>query len=73
MEPNPELLEVVEQREPRVGQPAGAIGAVVELLPTGAALIEFADEHRRTIDVLTVPDAALRIQESQPAARRGAG
>jgi hypothetical protein len=68
MEPEPELLDVVELREPRGDQPAGAIGAIVELLPT-EALIEIVDEHGRTAELLTVPYEALRIQSpSRPVA-----
>ena len=72
MEARPELLETVELREPRGGQPAGAIGALVELLPT-EAIVEIVDEHGRTTEALTVPYEALRIRESEPAARRAAG
>ena len=72
MKMKPDLLDVVELREPRDGQPAGAVGAVVELLPR-EALVEFADEHGRTAELLTVPYEALRVRESQPAARRAAG
>jgi hypothetical protein len=72
MNAKPDLLDVVELREPRGDQPAGAIGAVVELFPT-EALVEIADEHGRTAELLTVPYEALRIRESQPAARRAAG
>jgi hypothetical protein len=72
MKARPDLLDVVELREPRGGQPAGAIGAVVELFPT-AALVEIADEHGTTLELLTVPYEALRIRESEPAPRRAAG
>lgn len=72
MKAKPDLLDVVELREPRGGQPAGAIGAVVELFPT-EALVEIADEHGRTVKLLTVPYEALRIRESEPARRRAAG
>jgi hypothetical protein len=34
MKTKPDLLDVVELREPRGGQPAGAISAVVELFST---------------------------------------
>jgi hypothetical protein len=71
MKSKPELLDVVELREPRGGQPAGAIGAVVELLPT-EAIVEIVDEQGRTAELLTVPYEALRTRESEPA-RRGAG
>jgi hypothetical protein len=68
MKAKPDLLGVVELREPRGCQPAGAIGAVAELFPT-EALVEIADEHGRTAQLLTVPYEALRIQESsQPLA-----
>lgn len=72
MKAKPDLLDVVELREPRGGQPAGAIGAVVELLPT-EALVEIADEHGTTLELLAVPYEALRIRESEPAHRRAAG
>jgi len=72
MKPKPDLLDVVELREPRGGQPAGAIGAVVELFPT-EALVEIADEHGRTVELLTVPYEALGSRESEPARRRAAG
>ena len=51
---------------------AGAVGAVVELFPT-EALVEIADEHGTTLELLTVPYEALRIRESEPARRRAAG
>jgi len=72
MKSKPELLDVVELREPRGGQPVGAIGAVVELLPM-KALVEIADEHGRTVELLTVPYEALRIRKSEPARRGTAG
>ena len=72
MKAKPDLLDVVELREPRGGQPAGATGAVVELLAT-EALVEIVDEHGRTVELLTVPYEALRIRESEPARRRAAG
>jgi hypothetical protein len=63
MKPKLELLDVVELREPRDGQPAGAVGTVVELFST-AAEVEFVDEHGRTVELLTVPYEAIRIRES---------
>lgn len=72
MKAKPDLLDVVELREPRGSQPAGAVGAVVELFPT-EALVEVTDEHGRTVELLTVPFGALRIRESERAARRAAG
>ncbi|MGH3004544.1 MAG: DUF4926 domain-containing protein [Gaiellaceae bacterium] len=72
MKSKPALQDVVELREARGGQPAGAIGAVVELFST-EALVEIADDAGRTVEVLTVPYEALRIRESQSAARRAAG
>jgi hypothetical protein len=72
MKAKPDLLDVVELREPQGGQPAGAIGAVVELFST-EALVEIVDEHGRTTDLLTVPYEALRIREPEAAARRAAG
>jgi hypothetical protein len=72
MKAKPDLLDVVELREPRGGQPVGAIGAVVELFAT-EALVEIADEHGRTVELLTVPYEILRIRESAPARRRPAG
>ena len=71
MKAKPELLDLVELREPRGGQPAGAVGAVVELFST-EALVEIVDEHGRTTELLRVPYEALRIREPQPAARRAA-
>jgi hypothetical protein len=41
-------------REPCGGQLAGAVGAVVELLPK-EALVEIADEHGRMVELLTSP------------------
>jgi hypothetical protein len=72
MKAKPDLLDVVELRQPRGGQPAGATGAVVELFPT-EALVEITDEHGKTLELLTVPYEALRIQEAEPTARRAAG
>lgn len=72
MKAKPDLLDVVELPEPRGGQPAGATGTVVELFPT-SALVEIADEHGTTLELLTVPYEALRIRESEPAHRRAAG
>lgn len=72
MKGKPELLDVVELREPRGGQPAGAVGAVVELLPT-EALVEITDEHGKTLELLSVPYEALRVRASEPARRRAAG
>lgn len=72
MKAKPDLLDVVELREPRGGQPAGAVGAVIELFPT-EALVEIADEHGQTVELLTVPYAALRVRAPQPARRRAAG
>jgi hypothetical protein len=72
MKAKPDLLDVVELREPRGGQPAGTMGAVVELFPT-EALVEISDEHGRPVELLTVPYEALRIRESRLARRRAAG
>ncbi len=72
MKAKPDLLDVVELRQPRGGQPAGAIGAVVELFP-GEALVEIADERGETLELLTVPYEALRLRETEPARRRAAG
>jgi hypothetical protein len=72
MKAKPDLLDVVELREPRGGQPAGATAAVVELFPT-EALVEITDEHGRTVELLTVPYEALRMRESERARRRAAG
>jgi hypothetical protein len=52
----PNLLDVVELREPCGGQPAGAVGDVVELFST-EALVEIAEEHGRTVEV---PDRPIR-------------
>ena len=73
MKAKPDLLDVVELREPCGGQPPGAIGAVVELFPT-EALVEIADEHGRTAELLTVPRTRHSAsRESEPARRRAAG
>jgi hypothetical protein len=72
VEARPELLGTVELRQACGGQPAGAVGTVVELLPT-EALVEIADQHGRMVELLTVPYEALRIRESEPACRRAAG
>jgi hypothetical protein len=36
-------------------------------------LVEFADEHGRTIELLNVPYEALTVRSSEPAERRAAG
>jgi hypothetical protein len=72
MKPKLELLAVVELREPRGAQLAGAMGAVIELF-SREALVEIVDEHDRTTEPLTVPYEALRIRESRPAGRHAAG
>ncbi len=71
MKAKPDLLDFVELREPRGSRPAGAIGAVVELFAT-EALVEIADEHGKTLELLSVPYEALRIRESEPAGRGAA-
>jgi hypothetical protein len=71
MTAKPNLLDVVELREPRGTQPASAIGAVVELFAT-EALVEIGDEHGKTLELLSVPYEELRIRESEPAGRRAA-
>ncbi len=68
----PNALDLVELREARGGQPVGAIGTVVELFPA-EALVEIADEHGKTLELLNVPYEELRIRESEPAGRRAAG
>jgi hypothetical protein len=65
MEARPELLGMIELREPRGGRPAGAIGAVVERLPT-EAIIEIVDEQGRTAELMTVPSEAVRVSRSEP-------
>jgi hypothetical protein len=72
MTAKPKVLDVVELREPRGGQPAGAIGAVVELF-AAEALVEITDDQGKTLELLNVPYQELRIRESEPAARRAAG
>lgn len=72
MEAWPELLGTVELREAWGGQPAGAVGTVVELLRT-EVLVEIADEQGRMVELLTVPYEALRISASEPDHRRSAG
>ena len=72
MKAKPELHDVIELREPRGGQSAGAVGAVVELFRTGA-LVEFTDEHGRTVELLDVPYEDLIVRPPEPAERRAAG
>jgi hypothetical protein len=72
MEVRPEVRRTVELREPYGGQPAGAVGTVVELMPR-EVLVEVADEHGRTVERLTVPNEALRVRESEPTRRRATG
>jgi hypothetical protein len=73
MKRNLDLLDVVELRKARGGQPAGTVGAVVELFAT-EALIEIADENGVTAELLTVPYGELRVRPSaEPATRRAAG
>jgi len=72
MKAKPDLHDVVELREDRGGQPAGAVGAVVELFRTGA-LVEFADDHGRTVELLDVPYESLAVRSAEPAERRAAG
>lgn len=72
MKHKPDLLDVVELREPRGQWPAGTVGAVVELFPA-EALVEIADEDGKTLELLSVPYEALRAQSSEPARRRAAG
>ena len=72
MKAKPDLHDVVELREERGGQPAGAVGAVVELFPS-EALVEFTDEGGRTVELLSVPYGALSVRSAQPAVRRAAG
>ena len=72
MTARPNVLDVVELREPRGGQPAGAIGAVVELFAT-EALVEVIDEQGTTLELLNVPCEELRIRESEPTGRRATG
>jgi Domain of unknown function (DUF4926) len=72
MNPNLELLDVVELREPRGGHAAGTVGAVVELLD-GEALVEIVDETGSTRELVPVPLEALRVRSPQPAKRRAAG
>lgn len=72
MKAKPALLDVVELREPRGGQAAGAVGAVVELFPT-EALVEIVDADGKTLELLNVPYEALRVRSSEPARRRAAG
>ena len=54
MTPNVDLLDVVELCKARGRQPAGAIGAVVELFAT-EALVEITDEEGSTTDLVSVP------------------
>ena len=72
MDANVDLFDVVELRKARGGQPAGAVGAVVELFAT-EALVEIADENGTTIELLSVPYDELRMRSSEPARRRAAG
>ena len=73
MTPNVDLLDVVELFKARGRQPAGAIGAVVELFAT-EALVEITDEEGSTTDLVSVPYEDLRVRPSaQPARRSAAG
>jgi hypothetical protein len=72
MKRNLDLFDVVELRRARGSQPAGTVGAVVELFET-EALIEIASESGATIELLSVPYDELRIRSSEPARRRAAG
>ncbi len=73
MKRNLDLFDVVELLKARGGQPAGTVGAVVELFAT-EALVEVADGNGATVEVLTVPYDELRVRPSaEPARRRAAG
>ena len=72
MKAKPDLHDVVELREPRGGQSVGAVGAVVELFPKGA-LVEFADEHGRMVELLDVPYEGLIVRSPEAAEHRAAG
>ena len=72
MRRNPEILDMVELREARGDHSAGTVGAVVELFAT-EALVEIVDESGATIELLTVPLEALRVQSSDREKRRAAG
>jgi Domain of unknown function (DUF4926) len=72
MKARPDLHDAVELREALGGQPVGAVGAVVELLPA-EVLVEFADQHGRTVELLSVPYEALSVRSAQPAERRAPG
>jgi Domain of unknown function (DUF4926) len=69
MKPNVDLLDVVELHRARRRQPAGAIGAVVELFAT-EALVEITDEEGSTNDLLSVPYEGPRVRPSAQRARR---
>jgi hypothetical protein len=72
MKANLDLFDVVELVKARGGQPAGTVGAVVELFAT-EALVEIADENGATIELLSVPYEELRVRSSEPSRRRAAG
>jgi hypothetical protein len=67
MTARPNVLDVVELRVPRGGQPAGAIGTVVELFAT-EAVVEVTDE-RGTISVRWLSDAVKAQPGSSLSAR----
>jgi hypothetical protein len=72
MKPQAAYLAVVELREARGEWPAGTIGTVVEVSADGA-LVEIVDEDGRTLELLSVPHAALRLRDEAPARRGAAG
>lgn len=61
MKANPTLFDVVELRTGRGGQPAGTVGAVVEVFAS-EALVEIVDEKGATMELLSVPFEELRIR-----------
>jgi hypothetical protein len=69
MEARPELLGTVELRERAAVSPRARSASSCRR----RLLVEIADEHGRTVELLTVPYEALRIRESEPARRGAAG
>jgi hypothetical protein len=57
-----ELLDVVELRVESGRWPVGTAGTVVEKLERGA-IVEIADEHGHTLDMLSLPYVALTTHE----------
>jgi hypothetical protein len=72
MKAKPDLLDVVELRTPHGSHHTGSVGVVVELFPT-EALVEIANEHGETIELISAPFAELHVRSSEVTGRRAAG